>query len=47
MKPVSESGAPGYHSIIKNPVDFTILKKRIDASDYSNFLQLQVVDAFY
>lgn len=27
--PVKESKAPGYHSIIKNPIDFALIKRRL------------------
>jgi hypothetical protein len=36
-KPVSTSIAPDYHSIIKKPMDLSLLEKNVDRFEYPNF----------
>jgi hypothetical protein len=41
--PVTDDIAPGYSSIIKNPMDLTTMKKKIESRAYKNIMEYRVL----
>jgi hypothetical protein len=41
-KPVTESEAPGYFAIIKEPMDLLTMRKKTDATEYRCFHDFEV-----
>ena len=40
--PVTDSIAPGYSSIIKEPMDFSTMKSKIDNNEYKSIIEYRV-----
>ncbi|XP_013393240.1 BRCA2-interacting transcriptional repressor EMSY [Lingula anatina] len=39
-RPVDEAEAPGYHDVIKNPMDFSTIRRKLEVGMYANFSEL-------
>ena len=45
--PVTDSIAPGYSSIIKEPMDFSTMKSKIDNAEYNSIIEYRVQFRFF